>query len=562
MIWSDEPAFVKLTSFVSNIAEGYPDNFTIFRAGDFLDPRYRGIDQRLAAYRGFKQLHHIDVLKVLEKTPQPFRLLYWALRRAKAAKTLDGFNTWGIAWTRKGLVFHYGRALDRIRKDLLLADRFGGDLYNDYLGPWSQEFVLNLKGPLKIPALARFTSRLSATEYEDAIEPYRLTKNPYMWSDLVNTDPRYLAENHLFFPFRGGKRYDIREYIAELVHLSTDEEAYAAALRDRHRFRERHDAKQEPTSKRTGKRERVVSVFSVDERQLGYSLPSQDAEDPEAIEGLVIRALKYCGETYISFPDIFALHHPKINESKWFDRRYIHATKKWLGPGNKLIPLNIDHVTLDNKVGATLRYKDTLYFHPGLMLPDGEAMEFLRQVIAIHPVNGLRLEQMHTAFYNFLLWVHDPKLLLHGQGQFGAELESLIDPSYNCPVVLSTPQERLDFFFQKGLKSRLRGLAYAPSPGKHGSRSSRMSIYDRWCVWYCSMAELRVLRYHLNNKQQCEFIAKRWLHWRRPASLKKHLWAGTYLGLPARHPSYPRDKTIDELIEQANDMFGPSFTSY
>lgn len=591
-LWSENNNFQRLTKFVVDLEESYEDNFTIFRAGEFLNPTNRTLVQRVAAYDAFRKLPYIDPTRVLDKTPQPFRLLYWALRRAKATDVEDGFNSWGLAWTRKGLLFHYGRALARARQDLLIADMFGGDLYNNYLGPWSQEYVLNSTGSLRLPPLAKFAYRLSLVEYEKATEPYHLTKDEKTWSDLNRVDSKYIPENHLFFPFKGGKIYDIRSYINELVEISTNEDAYANAQRNRTRrkrakdvegsFSEAYGQKKrgKPPSaaslakkkkkaeaaagKPTATRERVVSIMTVDERQLGYEVPSNDPDNPDAVEGLAIRALKYCGETYIAYPDVISQYYPTINQAKWFDRRSLHQKKKWVNPStNAVSDVIFDRTLLGNKnIAATVRYRDILYFHPALMVPDGEAMGFLREVYRLQGLTEPRIIQMTLAFSNFLHWVHSPAELLEGHGMFGAELESLIDPTLLCPIKLNSPQERLDFFFQKGMHAKRRGLAYSGNPGTHGQRSTRMQIYDKWVVWYASTTELPYLGYQLNNQDQAEYLTKRWLTWRRPSSLKTHLWKGTYGGERKRQPMRPKDITVDQLVEQAAEIFGPSFTSY
>jgi hypothetical protein len=298
----------------------------------------------------------------------------------------------------------------------------------------------------------------------------------------------------------------------------------------------------------------------MDERQLGYDLPSEDPDVPSQVQGLVFRAIKYCRQTYISFPDVVSLHLPQVNKAKWFSRRHLDRVKGWTLPNMKAtFPIRIDHVQVKD-AKATVHYRDITYFHPLLMLPDGEAMGFLREVFHVLPHVPVHVKAMVGAFHNLLLWIHDPQLLLQGEGQFGTELESLTDPSFGCPIKLKSPQDRLDFLFQKGRNSIRRGLAYSDKPGAHGKRSARMGSYDHWVVWHCSTTELPFLGYQLNKTQQCEYIAKRWLHWRRPSSLKNHLIADTYYRLPARLPLLGKQKTVTDLIAEAEDMFGPAFT--
>lgn len=548
-IWNESPDFQRLTSFIDP-KEHYPDTFTVFRAGMWMSTRFSSVTEKIEAYHPLKLLASIDPITVLPRTPKPFQLVYWALRGSKGIE--DAFNSWGVAWTSRGLHLHYGRALARAQITPHLRDQFAGEKYEHYLGPWLEDHTYTKRSTLPgIPALDKIVVRHDYQFFDHSIEPYRITKGK-LWNDLIQTDGRYIAENHWLFPLNK-REHTLFSYIAQLVRLSHDPKI----LEDARRVRKAHKKPSSTTTRR--KRTRQVSIFTLDERQLGYEPPAGTPYDQ--MEGLTIRALKYYKETYIAFPDLIALHYPEVLETKWFDRRRIAKPMVWADPStNAKHTLNISRTHLGPKTAASIFYEGVTYLHPALMHPDGEAMSFLRELAAVHQTTDYIARAFIECFDNFLKWVHQPERLLEGDGMFGAELESLIDPEVNCPIKLENYADRLDFFFQKGLKMQHRGFAYQGKPGTHGKRSLRLTEYDKWVLWYAATYELPFLGCQLNKKQQREFMAKRWAQWRRPDSLKGKLVAPPLTG--RRLPQLPLSASIDELVQKAEDTFGPSFTSY
>jgi len=547
-IWSEAPKFQQLTQFIDP-KEHYPDTFTIFRAGMFMSTRFKSVRDKVGAFDALKLLASIDPVTVLPRTPKPFQLAYWALKLAKGSE--DPFNSWGVAWTSRGLHLHYGRAIARAQATPQISDQFVGEKYEHYLGPWLEDFIYTKRSTLPdIPSLNKIIVRNDYPYFDLSIGPYAITQGK-IWGDLIQTDGRYRAENHWLFPLNQ-REHTLFTYIEQLVRLSHNPQLLVEANR-------RRKAKPKATSATTQKkRTRKLAIFTLDERQLGYEPPPGT---PEAMQGLTIRALKYYRETYLAFPDLIALHYPEVLLNKWFDRRLINKPMHWTDPStNSKAELFISRTRLGAKTAASIHYEGVTYLHPALMHPEGEGMSFLRALKEVHQCEDPTAHAFIDCFDNFLKWVHQPERLLEGDGMFGAELESLITPDVDCPIKLENYADRLDFFFQKGLKLQHSGFAYQGLPGKHGRRSLRLTSYDQWVMWYAATYELPFIGWQLNKTQQREFVAKRWAQWRRPDSLK-----GKLFNVPIgnrRLPALPPGADIDALVEKAEQIFGPSFTSY
>lgn len=566
-VWQDAPDFLRLTSFAEPHEAG-PDAFTVFRAGAMVSSKYRTTQSRLGAYKDFSPLNLLPILsnpELLHKIHPLTQLLLQCMQRSRVFFTEDGFNNWGFAWTKTGLIFHYARALHRAQLDPYLSPLFPGDMYNDYLSPWGADYVLNSPCALKLPRLTRFTTRLDPGAYERLVRPFNLIHNPHTFGDRWATDVKYMPEHHLYFHNKHRTQlYDLRRYVRDLCALAKPNLTVQTPTTQT-------PTTQTPTTLSAGKppsnppkktRKRPISIFTLDERQLGYALPSSDLDNPEAIEGLTLRAIKYHREVFLSYPDALAEFAPGINNNEWFLRtpKKGQLPARWMGT-----VLDYQHTIPRDIQRATLMYRGTLYFHPGLTLPDGDAVSFLRACYRAQGSVPERIYQITTAYNNFLTWVHTPNALLEGAGAYGPELESFVDPSVDCPIKLSSHYERLDFFYQKGMRSSRRGLAYAVTkPGQHGSRSPRIGTYDKWCIWYATNTELPYLKYRLNKTQQTEYLAKRWLPWRRPGSLGYHLPnpLRVYLKLQQRQPDLPKDVSVDAVIAEAEDLYGASFNSY
>jgi hypothetical protein len=376
-----------------------------------------------------------------------------------------------------------------------------------------------------------------------------------------------VPENAHFFAFK--VKNSLEKYIAKLVEASLPPSTVILPPPNTaSKFTQLPDNAPLPSNLHRPRKkfQRGISVFTLDAEQLGYINP-EELVDPDAtpeLKPLTLRTTVYSKEFYLSYPDELVRLIPGLNEPRHFSRASPKPYTTWLDVGTGR-PTSLDMVraSLPLRVKATIYTNDTLFFHPALMLPDGEALSLVRAMRLLQHTLPWQYEVYLNCFSNFLLWVNCRD---KSDTAIGDELSFLSDPGSGCPVYLTTPRSRLQFFHQKGIQRRGRSFSHSPKPGTHGQRSKRLTDYDRWALWYVAQHELKRLPYELNKAQQCEYIAKRWLHWRRPDSLRSHLLHPSYEHIRPDGstyritlPSLPEDLSMDHFVRDVTKQLGPSW---
>jgi hypothetical protein len=84
-----------------------------------------------------------------------------------------------------------------------------------------------------------------------------------------------------------------------------------------------------------------------------------------------------------------------------------------------------------------------------------------------------------------------------------------------------------------------------------------MNSYDDFVMWYVAQHEIAELPWRLHPLQQAEYICKRWLPWRRPPGLVKHLITPHKKSVP-----YIDSAQMPQLLAYAQNTFGVAFTEY
>lgn len=141
----------------------------------------------------------------------------------------------------------------------------------------------------------------------------------------------------------------------------------------------------------------------------------------------------------------------------------------------------------------------------------------------------------------------------------GDELRFLTAPDSPCPVKALTAIDRMQFLYDKA-ECLAAPRATEQGPGLNGRRAPRLNQYDRWVLWYAANIELPRLDVRLSNSKYAEYMCRRWMPWRRPEGLMKHLIAPAYSLTPVSRREDVHD--VEALLQHAESVCGPSYTVY
>jgi hypothetical protein len=576
--WADDREF-------RSIIEVFPDDendvyyCSVFRVGGFLtwihDKTFRDLSSR---YRVFHRLNEITA-PVYERLPILMQVLITSLRHAKVAELGNaqrGFTNWGIAWTRHGLFFHYGRALNTLQQPQ--SNTF--DLFPDsrllaYCASWlSPDYYTQRIRLPEIPPL----SAISEAPHNDhkllseGVEPY-YTLYP-RFNELRRRDPSIWDSQHArYFPLSGKSSANLITFLEQCIHLSEHPEKIEALSR-----RKRDPITAEQRALYYEKRTHKTVRFSINALELAeYSDVQGFTELNAAPETLSMDLYAHVGTYYMSAPLELQADFAALFDKRCFARTSPGRLQKYKKPNGQLLELDIPrHKFEQSSTAATISINGSLFFHPELLKPGGEVDAFMDFLVRHESHRDKRSLLKLKWFKQFLVWLEEPSQFLEDNPKMvmGDELRHLVDPASPCPVKLPTRNDRLGFFWEKGMRKQHRELCWAPPQGKAGDRPPRLGNYDTWALWYGAEELLKLqvklssdpnalpTRVRLTPKQQAEFLAYRWLPWRTPSSLVDHLIPPNYLKYEEKQrlPTLSSDYDIKELVFEKQEEWGISYS--
>ena len=232
---SDLP-FMNLIAHLTPEERSEEFDWAVYRCGDQIRNRFNALEGVSKA--------------VLERTPLAFRLLYIALQEASLAQ--DPFDEWGLLWGEKFLYFHYGRALDSVRRDI----RYNQTVFRQYDTPKLFGILKNKDAWSRVRGYAPPLHLKKAITYD---WDYQEDRQQLM---LLNTN---WEEDRA----QGDKYSPLRQLIFDVDKLVTYIETLAKASADFQRYFQ--PPRKKSTFKAMPRPPGLPMSFSVDLAQLGYT---------------------------------------------------------------------------------------------------------------------------------------------------------------------------------------------------------------------------------------------------------------------------------------------------
>jgi len=570
-VWSDSSAFHALLSPIlehlrdelgEDITDLNSDEWIVARPGQLMSWG-KSASGLFEAFRSFRNLPIHGISSVGTGVPSYFTLLLFALSRSRT--TGKGYEDWGIAWLDEGLYFNHYRAFMTAKKDLALSEMFPGDTFEDYLGPWSSPAYFE-RYP-KWSALPRLS--VVSQPAEDLGARLSAMLAPYGRINGEGARHGWNAEHARIFNIDPRKNDTLVRYLRDFNEIATAAQSAKPAVkfgeRSKHFLTRRNPGVAPVIEDQHLKvarlaRQRDYTVFSVNAMELGWF----DKTSP-----LVMGISETHGTYYMSPPTEFLECFPELMDGALFERAGIKDPTKPVETSTYKYNVSlIRRLKLGKRIPYCMMAHNMNYLHPLMFDPvEGEFWQMLRMITGTYrDVRGQTYAPLIKAFESFCQWLFNPHLFEKTQENpeffVGNELQYLIDPNSGCPVNTPTLHDRLSFFWDKATKLREKLVAFDDSPTTPGARraySPQTGPYDKWCLWYVATHELPQLDVRLTDAQQCEYIAKRWLPWRRPVGLRNHLERVIY-DYERRVPPLAKELDMDALLADCNEKFGASYS--
>lgn len=514
---------------------------------------------------------------VVDQCPNMINVLLTCFTQAR----LDpgyGWQKWGLAWTKAGLVFNYGLALIALMdKPKIYAHLFADGSY-DPSGNWQDPAYLNDTPPFKtLPRLGEIVRvDASAQNYMGrATEPYK-----YLFQDsnryIQDLEPYHGLEHRVLFPIKG-KGHNLFTYLQELRRISVGGEEVLKEVR--------------PSRPRQSKVKNQAALL--DPRKTAISnAPKTYLVQHDAQMLATLRAepwtfkcdmIEYRKEYFFSLPSDLTDAFPELLETRFFDSKYNQHVLIWqpspeveawqhafIHP-NKLLDgthrknyVNISFKTKDfhiarknaRNIPRVHKVGDAVYFHHSAFRPDGEIFHLLNVIQKNKP--GLLQDErdMAAVLQTFWTWLYDPMKGLN-EGRFAGEFACTLGRevlNVSKDNILNTFNKRLNYIAGKAKHSRDPHVGLMQDTDL---RSREMNSYDDFVLWHVTSYEFPQLQWQFNKDGQAEYIIRRWLPWRRKSGILNHIPRSQIAVVPQRyHPAPP----WSSILEEAQTLFGPSYS--
>jgi hypothetical protein len=535
-----------------------------------------------------------------EGTPTLVLTLLTALRKARYSDG-KGWQKWGIAWTRAGLVFNYRQAVRTISTDNDLYDSLFKGLSRDPSADWLDPTYLLQRPPRRLPRLGvigRTDARARSYIFEATSSYYPLFQDKD--HDITARRSMHGTDFQILFPISEGNfGENILSYIQTLAYyrmatspfaeLNEDERIQELKQKKKLDKGERAVLKDEKfeiakvarVSKKPLKevkpRERITYVTGFNGYNLGCTLP---APTDLPVYPFNIAMVEYKGENYFSIPDDLAKAFPELLSGEFYDKDIQQATLIWIdSPSHGWMPkvltkkhenmgtylashfaeIELSHFEIKRKPYGHCAERVT-YLHPSVFRPDGEFNAVAEGIINHRPELNPDHVNLLTTFQTLWQWVYDLPSVI-AQGKVSEEfMYNVGRETVHCPEkrLLNSATKRLQYIIDKAIHSRdERVCDLAPSHDRSAPRSKQLNSYDDFALWYSANHEIAELPWKLDEVQQATYVCKRWLPWRRPPGLITHLVK------PHKQGTQPfASNQMPQLLAYAQKTFGPAFTEY
>lgn len=561
--------------------------------GDMLDPRNKRANVFSNWLKPYSVVRDQLISKAIDNapasTPTLIMLLLTVLRKARYSDG-KGWQKYGIAWTCKGLAFNYRQALNSIQADPDLYNALLKGYTEDPCAEWIDPAYLLTAGPRGLPRLGEVAlsdKRARAYIHEATAPYYSLFQD--MDPDIQHRKHIHGTDFQILFPIspRTAATESILRYI-EVLATYNDEKPEVATpvapakppvkLRSLPCVSNVKDLDSVEKKAPSAARDRAVYVAGFDGYSLGCTLP---ALTDMPVYPFGIATVEYLGDNYFTLPDTLAKALPELLDPQFYDRAVTKASMVWtqtkfdgckykVVAGKKVgaatygskhyADITLSHFAMKRKQFSHTA-EGVTYLHHSVFRPDGEFNAVADAVLAHHPALNPDHADLLATFRTLWQWVFDIRSVI-AQGKVTGELMYTVGlETTHCPPDkrLDTPTKRLQYIIDKAHHSREERVCdLTPSTNRSAPRSKDMNTYDDFVMWYATHHEIAELPWRLHPLQQAEYICKRWLPWRRPPGLVKHLI-----------PPYKEGKTtfaplvqMPHLLAYAQDTFGVAFTEY
>lgn len=512
--------------------------------------------------------------EVLSACPEVIRVLLSVLRLARGSDG-RGWQRWGLAWVKAGLIFNYQIAISSILEDPRLSSELlpNGNV-GECMGRWAGEAHLHGKPALRdLPKLGDIArSDVSAQAYMSrALAPYKMLFqdiDPNISANAVYHDNEY----RFLFPIKKDGSVDLLSYVKQLIHLS-DTKNNQPIYKANAPIRIRSKREVEKDVKLIHRTYRVC--FNA--YNLGCTLPPP-------VEGVTVLPFQldmvpYKGEYYFSYPDVLETRCPELSLEKVYKPVANETRLQWFRNSEHILDCKVLSPAERNQQIQRVNCADVIYtlpkqalpyvhnvqnrrfFHPAVFAPGGIGYAVMDAVSVSRPEMTEEILQYMAVLKNLWAWVYDPTPGFT-QGKYAEEFVYPLGRDTNhCPedLRLTTSVKRFQFIVDKALHALDEPVAYLPAHtgDRHAPRSKKANSYDQFLLWYVAHHELALLPWILDKKEQAEYITKRWMPWRRWVSAMTML----HNPYPAKTKRYDRPK-LEDVFEYANETFGLPFTQY
>jgi len=552
-------------------------NWSCFRFGALARTAEKSVESLLSKH---SPLTPVSISKIdadlLHQCPDVIKALVHVFKRARASGG-QGWQKWGLAWTKLGLVFNYRLAMFSFEAD---HDTFT-DMFpehqrgsSDLVARWSDPTYLHATSRLRgIPPLGRIVSNgRSAVDYaHTATRPYKML---FQDTDptVVNNATFHNDDMQMLFTIRPQDKDTLLTYFKQLVTLSENkiqgESVYNIDTRA-------INALPAPRSEEPA----IYKTYRVGFNAYNLGSTEEPPNERVTVMPYTMTIVPYRGYHYFGYPTQLTELLPALNNPKLYDPKYTthqfqwdnleHGWQlHWLSARERSVKVkrvnSFHHETLYKDQGTPAAYKPKgeLFLNPMLFGASNPVFDLLDTCVATYPEphspRHAQLINQVAVFKNFWGWIPKPSEG-YTQGKYSEEFVYPLGlETTHCPpeLRLDSAVKRMQFIVDKALHANDPHVAFQLNKGsRNDPRSKKPNSYDNFLFWYVAHHEIARLPWHLDQMEQATYITKRWMLWRRVHSAKAHL-VNPYPVQPKKfeHPH------IEEVFMYANENFGTAFT--
>jgi len=591
----------QFSAFADSPLTAYLRDWSFIRFGALAERmNIHGRNGRLHEFlKRYEAVSDLLIGKALKNAPADTPILVIALLTAlENARYCDEqtWQKWGIAWIREGLAFNYQQAVKTIRLDPALYRKVFGKAVSaeDPSADWLDPSYLTHRPPPGLPSLGVIsrTDREGKRIIHKATAPYEILFQDPDPEIQARASSQY-TEFQIFFKISKIKPAGVKDILGYIEALAayndepaiqlkshTDKTIAKIAKATKAPVQRKLRTTEEPAAP-VKEPERAIYAVGFNGYSLGCTLP-QPTDLP--IYPMSFGMVEYAGGHYFAIPDSLIQAYPELDNATFYDRKITEATIVWrLGNteawdsyvyavppkmGSAYNNVHFAEVTLNHvdagRAPLFHNCRGRRYLNPTVFRQGGEFDTVVAGILEHRPIaNAKHAEHavILATFQTLWHWVYDIRSVI-AQGKVSEEFMYTVGLETNhCPTDkrLDTPTKRLQYIIDKASHSRdERVCDLVPTHDQSVSRSKKMNTYDDFVMWYATHHEIAELPWRLHPLQQAEYICKRWLPWRRPPGLVKHLI-----------PPYKEGKTtfaplvqMPHLLAYAHDTFGVAFTEY